>query len=454
MGVHSLSLLAADDDAVVRSLVARFGERAGFRVQVAGGGVELLEKMDDEVDVVLLDLSMPKPDGFECLAILSEKYPGVPAVVLSGDHEAENAVKAMKLGAVDYVTKPFDGDELVAVLQNAFRLRKTLRENEELKETIGGGGPKVQLVAESVAMEEVIHRARKVAELDSTVLLTGESGVGKGMLARFIHESDKGDGKPFVTVSCPAVPRELLESELFGHEKGAFTGAVKRRIGKVEAACGGTLFLDEVGELPMELQSKLLSVLQDREFQRVGGEQVIQADVRVIAATNVDFSKKIREGSFREDLYFRLSVIPIEVPPLRDRLEGLNLLVGALLEKVAGRIGQKVVVSDEALSKMRTYHWPGNVRQLENELERAAAFCEQGMIEPKDLMMDCEVESTGLANEGGGLQQIGSISFAEIEKLAIEKTLKHCEGNKAKAARVLEISEKSIYNKMKRLGIH
>jgi len=261
-------LIAADDDPVIRSLVARFVQKGGFELSLAEDGEQLLELVDEETDIVLLDLKMPQPDGFACLEVLAKKRPGVPCVVLSGADEIGDAVRAMKAGAVDYVTKPFDGEELIAVLKNALRLRETIRENEQLKETIGGSGPTVNLVAESAVMKEVVAKAEKVAGLDSTVLLTGESGVGKGVLARMLHAAGKGEEKPFVTVSCPAVPRELLESELFGHEKGAFTGAVKRRIGKIEAAKGGTLFLDEIGELPLELQAKLLNVLQDRRLRR------------------------------------------------------------------------------------------------------------------------------------------------------------------------------------------
>jgi len=443
-------LVAADDDSVVRSLVARFVEKNGFELSLAEDGEQFLELVDDETDLVLLDLNMPQPDGFACLEVMAKTRPGVPCVVLSGADEIADAVRAMKAGAVDYVTKPFDGEELIAVLKNALRLRVAMQENEQLKETIGGRGPKVSLVAESELMQEVVRKAEKVAELDSTVLLTGESGVGKGVLARMIHEAGRGEGKPFVTVSCPAMPRELLESELFGHEKGAFTGAIKRRIGKIEAAKGGTLFLDEIGELPLDLQSKFLNVLQDREFQRVGGNELIKADVRLIAATNVDFEEKIREGSFREDLYYRLSVIPIEVPPLRQRLDGVEALAGILLEKISQRQGgRELSLSAGGMEALKSYDWPGNVRQLENELERAGAFCEEGVIQAEDLSFLKKVSK----GEGEMTASLGGMKLAEVEKLAIEQTLKQCEGNKAKAARVLDISEKSIYNKMKRLGI-
>lgn len=444
-------LIVADDDPTIRRLLTIHGERGGFEVIAVENGEEAMAAINDETEVVLLDLHMPKLDGFGCLERISKEFPALPAVVLSAADEADQAVKAMKLGAMDYLTKPFDADELMAVLRNARRMRKAERENEELREAIGGmGGPAVELVMESEAMKIVMAQAQKIARLDSTVLLTGESGVGKGMLARMIHSESHRAGKPFVTVSCPAVPRELLESELFGHEKGAFTGAVKRRIGKIEAAAGGTLFLDEIGELPIDLQPKLLNVLQDREFQRVGGEELLKADVRIVAATNIDFEKKIKEGEFREDLYYRLSVIPIEIPPLRERLESLDVLCEHLLKKISGRQGRaKTRISKAALLVLQKYDWPGNVRQLENVLERAAAFSDEGIIEEKDLPREVK----GVLCEGPEIAGIGGIALAELEKQALIQTLKLTGGNKAETARQLGVTEKSVYNKLKRHGL-
>jgi DNA-binding NtrC family response regulator len=444
-------LVVADDDATIRRLLTIHGERAGFEVVAVKNGEEAMAVINDETEVVLLDLKMPKLDGFGCLERLGKEFPTLPAVVLSAADEADLAVRAMKLGAMDYLTKPFDADELMAVLRNARRMRKAERENEELREVIGGtSGPKLELVAVSEAMKLVVAQARKVAPLDSTVLLTGESGVGKGMLARMIHSESHRSEKPFVTVSCPAIPRELLESELFGHEKGAFTGAVKRRIGKIEAAAGGTLFLDEIGDLPIDLQPKLLNVLQDREFQRVGGEELLKADVRIVAATNIDFSDKIKQGEFREDLYYRLSVIPIEIPPLRDRLESITYFCTHLLKKISRRQGRtKTRISKEALRVLQTYDWPGNVRQLENILERAAAFSDEGVIETKDLPKEVK----GSTSDGPEISGIGGIALAELEKQALIQTLRLTGGNKAKAARHLGVTEKSVYNKLKRHGL-
>ena len=375
MSEEASHLVLADDDETVRNLVKMHAERGGFAVATGENGAEALSLVKDDTDVVLLDLQMPVLDGFGALERLGKEHPGLPAVVLTSVDEASDAVKAMKLGALDYLTKPFDPDELLAVLRNARRLRAAERENEQLREAIGGTGPQLEVVADSEAMQAVVAQAGKVAALDSTILLTGESGVGKGMLARYIHASSDRREQPFVTVSCPALPRELLESELFGHEKGAFTGAVRRRRGKIEAAKGGTLFLDEIGDLPIDLQPKLLNVLQDRQFQRLGGEETLQADVRIIAATNLDLDQRMREGQFREDLFYRLSVIPIEVPPLRERLEELRGLSASMLGRMAQQGGRrKIKLSKEAIAAMQAYDWPGNVRQLENVLERSAAF--------------------------------------------------------------------------------
>ncbi len=447
MAGRKSELVIVDDDATIRRLLAYHGERAGFEVVLAEDGEMGLGLISDRTEVLVLDLRMPGMDGFACLEHLAEKWPKIPVVVLSSVDDPSDVVRAMKLGAIDYITKPFDPDELIAVLLNARRLSRAERENEELREAIGGGGAKVEMVAASSQMQQVFEQAKKVANIDSTVLITGESGVGKGVLARTIHSHGDRSEKPFVPVSCPAIPRELLESELFGHEKGAFTGATKRRIGKIEAAQGGTLFLDEIGDLPLDLQPKLLSVLQDREFQRVGGETTLTADVRIIAATNIDFEQQIEEGSFRSDLYYRLSVIPFELPPLRERSEEIEPLCAELLKKIAQRQKSKARLSKGALRLLQTYDWPGNIRQLENVLERASAFCSEGVIEEKDL-------PTEITREGDQsdltLKGLGGVSLAKLEKEALIQTLELCGGNKAEAARRLGVTEKSVYNKLKR----
>ncbi len=450
MSEETPHLVLADDDETVRNLLTMQAERGGFTVQSGENGAEALDLVNEDTDVVLLDLQMPVLDGFGALERLAQEHPGLPAVVLTSVDETSDAVRAMKLGALDYLTKPFDPEELLAVLRNARRLRAAERENEQLREAIGGKGPAVEIVADSESMQEVVAQATKVASLDSTILLTGESGVGKGMLARHIHANSGRRDQSFVTVSCPTLPRELLESELFGHEKGAFTGAVRRRRGKIEMARGGTLFLDEIGDLPIDLQPKLLNVLQERQFQRLGGEESLEADVRIIAATNLDLEQRMKEGQFREDLFYRLSVIPIEVPPLRERLEELRGLSDAMLKRIAQRGGRRnVKLSRETVAAMQAYDWPGNVRQLENVLERSAAFCEGGVVELKDLPAAVRgSEPSGRVPAG-----IGGIALSDLERESLIQTLKLCNGNKAETARRLEITEKSVYNKLKRHGL-
>lgn len=358
--------------------------------------------------------------------------------------------KTIKLGAHDYITKPFDLDHLFTTLRNAQKLSSVQRENQSLKDSITPQATSTNLIANSEAMLKLLSKAKKIAGLDASVLLTGESGTGKGVLARYIHAHSLRSHQPFITVSCPAIPRELIESELFGHEKGAFTGALKKRIGKIESAQGGTLFLDEIGDLPIDLQPKLLNLLQDREFQRVGGEKVIPCDVRIITATNIDFKEKIEKREFREDLYYRISVIPLEMPALRTRKQEILPLAHHFLNRVAKQRGlPSISINQEATNKLLSYDWPGNVRQLENLMERASAFCENNELTAEDLIGGIDTPQ----NDQPSITNLGGQTLAEIEKLAIQQTLELCEGNKAESARSLGISEKSIYNKMKRLGL-
>ncbi|MEP4079076.1 sigma-54-dependent transcriptional regulator [Haloferula sp.] len=450
---ESPDLLIIDDDEIVGALLEGQARHHGFNPRVFDSGEEALNHLpalSNSVEVVLLDLMMPGWSGFDCLAHLGKHFPELPVVILSASDDAKQAVEAMKRGAFDYVTKPFDSGELFSVVRNARRLRKAERENTALKAALDTAPRVGSFVARSEPMQRVVDQAKKVAGLDATVLLTGESGVGKGVLARLIHSESARSEASLLTVSCPALPRDLLESELFGHEKGAFTGATKRRIGKIEAAAGGSLFLDEIGDLSLELQPKLLSVLQDREFQRVGGEETMKADVRVIAATNLDLEKKIQDGEFREDLFYRLNVIPIVIPPLRERLEELPDLCESILGDLAKRIGlPPTKLNAAALDCLRAYDFPGNVRQLENALTRAAAFCQDGVIAPDDL--PDEIRGTGADPELPS--NLAGIPLDRLELAAIQQTLAQCDGNKAETARRLGISERTIYNKLKRHGL-
>ena len=428
---RAADLLIVEDDETTRRLLMLKARDFGFRAKAVEKGEEALQCLNDEVKVVLLDLGLPGMSGFELLERLEKEHPGMPSVVLTAADRAEDAVRALKLGAYDYQTKPFDLEDLFLSLRHASKLREVQQENEELRASLSDAAPIGEMVAEAPVMVELLKKARKVAPIQSTVLLTGESGVGKGALARFIHASGGAPGSPFVTVSCPALPRELLESELFGHEKGAFTGAIKRRMGKIEAARGGTLFLDEIGDMPMDLQPKLLNVLQDREFQRVGGEERIKADFRLVAATNIDFEEKIRAGEFREDLFYRLNVIPLELPPLRERPED----VPALMEKILAGISKRrkcgvIRVESAAQKRLTAYRWPGNVREVENVLERASAFCDDRTIRVADLppfIQGGDEPGASVALPVG----LSGLTLKQLEVEAIRQTLAACEGNKA-----------------------
>ena len=444
------NLIIADDDPTIRNLLEVKAAHYGFMPITAENGHQVIELVTENVEVVLLDLNMPEMNGFECLEKLSSASPHVQVVILSGENEAESAMKAIKLGAHDYLTKPFDLNHLFTTLRNAKKINKLQVENQSLKDNIIPSGTAPNLITHSQLMKDLVTKARKVASLDSSILLTGPSGAGKGVLANYIHAHSARASMPFVTVSCPALPRELLESELFGHEKGAFTGALKRRIGKIEAAKGGTLFLDEIGDLPLDLQPKLLNVLQDRTFYRVGGEKAIQCDVRIITATNIDFKKKIESKDFRQDLYYRISVIPLELPPLVARPQEILPLAEYFLQRISKQRDQQIIkLSDAAKQKLIHYQWPGNVRQLENLVERASAFCENSIIQPEDLVGSIDSQESENYSTSG----LAGKSLEEIEKLAINQTLNMCGGNKAETARTLGITEKTIYNKMKRFNL-
>ncbi|MEM7394612.1 MAG: sigma-54 dependent transcriptional regulator, partial [Verrucomicrobiota bacterium] len=386
-------ILIADDDSNLRRLLSRHIEKNGYEPVPAEDGADALASMDETISVALLDLEMPHASGLEVLASIRQEFPQIVPIMLSATGQIDDAVKAMKQGAIDYLTKPFHMEELLQAISRAVKMAALTKENsqlsqenKELRQALGGSPSGGKFIGESKATTKLLVQVEKVSSLDSTIMITGESGVGKSFLARLIHQASARQEHPFVCVSCPALPRELLESEMFGHEKGAFTGAHQKRIGKVELAAGGTLFLDEVGDLPLDLQPKLLNLLQDREFQRVGGNETIQSNIRVIAATNVDLVDLVRRKEFREDLYYRLNVIPINVPSLTERREDIPSLVNHILRRIARQRGlDQLSMEENALAMACEMPWPGNVRQLENTLERASAFCSNHLIKFEDF---------------------------------------------------------------------
>jgi two-component system response regulator HydG len=443
-------VLVVDDEMSARTGLEKLLRQEGYAVDTAEGGAAALSiAAERPPDVVVTDLKMPQMDGIELLSKLRELYDDMPVIVVTAFGDVQTAVAAMRAGADDYLTKPVDFDELSISIERVLErhslrveaesLRRQLREREG--EGLGG------LVGTSSALQKVYRVARQVAGARATVLITGESGTGKGELARAIHEKSPRAGKPFITLHCAALAESLLESELFGHERGSFTGAEKRRTGRFEQADGGTLFLDEIGEIPMATQVKLLRVLQERTFERVGGNEPIAVDVRLVAATNCDLVKNVQEGRFREDLYYRLNVVHLEMPPLRLRGGDIVLLANHFLRKFAEENRKRVTgFSDKARARLVGHRWPGNVRELENALERAVVLCEGSLIEEDDLPIDAGPMPKGAIRVPGS-------TMAEIERYAILTTLDATNGSTTKAAEMLDISVRTIQYRLHEYGL-
>ncbi|HTN82387.1 MAG TPA: sigma-54 dependent transcriptional regulator [Sorangium sp.] len=443
-------VLVVDDEASARSGLEKLLRQEGYAVDAAGDGVEALEVAAERPpDVVVTDLKMPKMDGVALLGKLREQDPALPVLVVTAFGDVSSAVQAMRAGAEDYLTKPVDFDALLLSIERALErsalrveaenLRRQLREREG--EGVEG------LIGASPAMQKVYRMARQVAGARATVLITGESGTGKGELARAIHAKGPRARAPFVTLHCAALAESLLESELFGHERGAFTGADKRRIGRFEQANGGTLFLDEVGEIAPSTQVKLLRVLQERMFERVGGNDTVSVDVRLIAATNRDLAAAVQEGRFREDLYYRLNVVHIDMPPLRVRDTDVLLLANHFLRRFAAENHRKIEgFTDEARAKLVAHRWPGNVRELENAIERAVVLCDDARIDAEHLPIDA-------APVVKGALRIPGATMAEIERYAILSTLEATNGSTTRAAELLDISIRTIQYRLHEYGM-
>jgi two-component system response regulator HydG len=442
-------ILVVDDERAARTGLEKLLTGDGYQVKTAeegGGALEIAEEFSP--DVVITDLKMPGMDGMELISRLQDQDPELPVIVITAFGDVESAVAAMRAGAESFLAKPLDFDALSVVIDRALQNRavraeaKTLR--WQLSERDGSG--LANMVGSSPAMQEIYAVARQVASARATVLITGDSGTGKGVLAQGIHELSPRADKPFVTLHCASLSESLLESELFGHEKGSFTGADRRRIGRFEQARGGTLFLDEVGEIPPSIQVKLLRVLQEKKFERVGGNEEIQVDVRLVAATNRDLAEDVREGRFREDLFYRLNVVHIEMPPLRVRGNDVLLLANHFLTKYAKENGKDVRgFEDEARDKILAHTWPGNVRELENAIERAVVMCRTEKIGAGDMPVNVAPARTN------GVQIPGS-SMAEIERHAILTTLDACGGSTTKAAKILGISVRTIQYRLHDYG--
>ena len=444
-------VLVVDDEPGVRSALKQLLESQGFAVDVAEDGAVALERLADHpADVVVTDLDMPRMNGTALLTELRERDGDLPVIVATSAVDLQSAVSAMRAGAADYITKPVELDELVLSIGRAVETRNIRVENENLRRQLREkSGEGVQgLLGSSPAMQNVYRLARQVAPSRATVLITGESGTGKGELARTIHALSPRADKPFVAVHCASLAETLLESELFGHEKGAFTGAERKRIGRFEQADQGTLFLDEIGEIPPSVQVKLLTVLQERRFERVGGNESVRIDVRIVAATHRDLATDVAAGRFREDLFYRLNVVHVEMPPLRIRAGDVMALADHFLRKFALENHKDIVgFTDRAKTKLRNHRWPGNVRELENAIERAVVLCED----------DC-IDDAHLPRPSGAPQPLDGIAvpgatMAEIERFAILRTLEAVDGSSIRAAEMLDISPRTIQYRLHEYGI-
>lgn len=448
----SPNLLIVDDEETIQRLLVIAAQDLGWRPVAVSSGKEALEKVaQGGLEAVILDHGLPGMNGIDVLLKMREMKPTLPVIMLTGLNDAETAVVAVRAGAYDYLTKPFELKRLFDILREA----KSKGKEPAPASTATSAGSKHKksaLQSANPQLRQLLSHLAKAAKLDSTILLTGESGTGKTHFAREIHRLSPRAGKEFITMSCPNLSRELLESELFGHERGSFTGATATRAGRFEQASDGTLFLDEIGDLPPQLQPKLLSVLQDREFYRVGGNKPLQTNARVIAATNVDLQSRVLEGAFREDLFYRLNIIELRIPPLRERKEDLPDLTKTILDQIAERRGsQGWILTPGAAAAMLDFDWPGNVRQLENVLERATAFAEKPDLHAEDLLPLLEgrreTPATNQFAAGRGL------TLQEVERDAFIQTYLRTGKNKAKTARELGISERSVYNLLGRHGV-
>jgi two-component system, NtrC family, response regulator HydG len=448
--MSQINILVVDDEPAARSGLEKLLRAEGYTVEVAVDGAEALTIAKDRPpDVIVTDLKMPNMDGIELMTKLHELDSSAPVIVTTAFGDVGSAVNAMRAGAEDYLTKPIDIDALVVAIQRALERRDLRVETENLRLQLrerDGEGLR-GLIGASAAMQKVYRTARQVAASRATVLITGESGTGKGELARAIHALGPRADRPFVALHCTALAESLLESELFGHERGSFTGADKRRIGRFEQADGGTLFLDEVGEIPALTQVKLLRVLQERTFERVGGNEPITVDVRVVAATNRDLADDVRAGRFREDLYYRLNVVNIEMPPLRTRGGDVVVLANHFLRRFALENHKPIdAFTDAARTKIMAHRWPGNVRALENAIERAVVLCEGPRIDADDLPFDATSEMHGAV-------RIPGATMGEIERHAILTTLDACGGSTTKAAEMLDISVRTIQYRLHEYGV-
>ncbi len=445
------AILIVEDEAKMRRLLELNLADDGFTTHSAGDaetGLKLLR--ENAIDLVLTDLKLPGMDGLEFLQTIKRQNAALPVVVMTAFGSVETAVDAMKAGASDYVLKPFSLTEMRMVIHKELDVRDLREENRSLREALGKRYAHPNIVARSPKMQEVLATVERVAPTNATVLLGGESGVGKDLIARAIHEKSRRASGPFLKINSTAIPENLLESELFGFEKGAFTGAVASKPGKFELADKGTLFLDEIGDVPPVTQVKLLRVLQEREFERLGGTRTVKVDVRLIAATNKDLREALEQGTFREDLYYRLNVVPIDIAPLRERKEDIPELANLFISRFTGESGKPVEgITPEAMQILVNYHWPGNVRELQNIIERACALAKGNVLTPSDIHLD--VRPTKSSGSGGFFPD--GMTLEQWEDEMVQEALRRANGNKSQAARLLGLSRNALRYRLSKIGI-
>jgi two-component system, NtrC family, response regulator AtoC len=452
-------VLVVDDESNLRKVLGAMLRKEGYEVATAENGEQaLLEFQKNGADVVVTDLVMPGLGGLELLKSVSSTRPDVPVIIITAHGTVDSAVEAIKRGAFDYITKPFEQSEIQAVVAKAVRTQEANAGRGPTE-----GRPRANIIGDSAQLQELFRVIDKVADTPSTVLITGESGTGKELVAMALHDGSSRREKPLIKINCAAIPKDLIESELFGYERGAFTGAVTSKPGRFELADGGTLFLDEIGEVPAEMQVKLLRVLQENEFERVGGIKTTKVDVRLIAATNRDLNEEIELGRFRKDLFYRLNVVPVHLAPLRERSQDIPALCAHFLTKYNKRLNKKIEgISQEALTQLQHYSWPGNIRELENLMERVLLFAEGTHVTLSDLPSPVRgspsspsLTPSGTAPKPGeaALKDVVRQKQAEIEKVFIVQALEKTLGNVTHAAKLLQISRKSLQSKMKEFGL-
>jgi DNA-binding NtrC family response regulator len=443
-------LLIVDDEKHIREGLEKALTIDGYDVELASDGKEALSKIEEgDIDLVITDLKMPNLSGEELMKEALDNYPYLPVIILTGHGTIENAVEAMRNGAYDFITKPLNIDKLSLIVNRALENSSLKRQNRDLLNQLKKKYSFENIIGKSASMKKVFETIEQVAPSRTNVLIYGESGTGKEMIADAIHHNSPRRNKPYIKVHCAALPETLLESELLGHEKGAFTGAISRKRGRFELANTGTIFLDEIGEISLQTQVKLLRVIQEREFERVGGEQPVKVDVRIISATNKDLKEEIERGSFREDLYYRLDVVSIFVPPLRERTDDIPLMVHKFIEELAQENNREIEgITNGTLQALMSYKWPGNVRELRNVIESIVVLTKESVITEQDLPSYVRAK-----DEKSSLKIPAGIDLAEAEKRYILFTLENAGGNKTKASELLNIGRKTLHRKLAEYGL-